>query len=319
MRILFFGSAEFGIPCLNAIKSSDNELVGIFTQPAQPAGRKRKLKRTSVAVWAENNSVICIEAKNVNSAEMLGKIAEFGAELLVVIAFGQKIGTEVIDLHAKGAINVHSSLLPKYRGAAPINWAVINGETETGVSIITLAQKMDAGQVLGQNKVPINPDDTAETMHDKLAELAPGILLETISQIEAGKAVYLDQDESGVTHANKLKKSDGFIDWDQNGETIVNKIRGLWSWPGAQAIFVSAKSSKCSRVSIAKAEIAEVCGAEEKKTGFLNKGLNVVCADGAVKILQLKPSGGKLMEFKAFANGRSVKAGDYFMPIVEEA
>jgi methionyl-tRNA formyltransferase len=247
---------------------------------------------------------------------MFEKVSACNADLLVVIAFGQKIGNEIIALFEKGAVNVHASLLPKYRGAAPVNWAVINNESETGVSIITLAEKMDAGLVLAQSAVPISDDDTAHSVHDKLAQLAPKVLLETISEIDAGSAVYKDQDDSKVTFAPKLKKSDGFIDFSEPAEKIAAKIRGLSPWPGAQADYFSAETKKTCRVTITKASVIPA-DTQPESIGSLDEDLNVICGRNKLKILQLKPAGGKLMDFQDFANGRQTAPGDKFLSLQE--
>jgi len=317
MKIVYFGSGQIGVPSLQAISNSpSHQLVGIFTQPARQAGRNPKPAPTPVAVWAMENKVPCTEAENINSPDMIQTVTDCNADLLVVVAFGQKIGNEVIALFEKGAINVHTSLLPKYRGAAPVNWAVINNETETGISIITLAEKMDAGSVLAQAKIPIAPDDTAQTVSDDLAQLAPKVLLEAIAEIDADSAVYKDQDVSKVTFAPKLKKSDGFIDFSEPAETIAAKIRGLCPWPGAQADYFSQKTSKTCRVTIAKASVVSA-DTQPEPIGSLDDDLNINCSQNKLKILQLKPAGRKLMDFQDFANGRQTAPGDKFLSIQE--
>lgn len=318
MRIVYFGSSPFGVPSLLAINASQHELVRIFTQPARPAGRHKTPRPTPVAQWAIQNSIPCTEAHNINSPEHLEALKTCNADLLVVIAFGQKISPEAIELFPKGAINVHGSLLPKYRGAAPINWAIMHGDTQTGITIITLAERMDAGFVLAKAKIPIKPQDTAQTVNDKLADLSPPILLDTIDQIAAKTAVYQSQDESKVTIAHKLKKSDGYIDWSQPAEVIVNKIRGLWSWPGAKADYVSAKTTKCSRVTIAQARVATANSSRLTAYGIINDDLNVICGQDALQILKIKPAGKGLMDFTGFANGRATQPGDLFMKIEEK-
>jgi methionyl-tRNA formyltransferase len=317
MKVTFFGSGDIGIPSLEALKESPNELVGIFTQPARPAGRKRIPTPTPVANWAKQNGVRCTETENINSPDMAGQIAACRGRLLVVIAFGQKISQQVVALHPAGAINVHASLLPKYRGAAPINWAIINGETQTGISIITLADKMDAGAILAQAKIPIAPDDTAQTLNDKIAIMAPKVLLETIEAIETDTAVYNSQDQSQITFAHKLTKSDGFIDWSAPAEDIRNRIRGLWPWPGAQTIFVSAKTGKSCRTTIAQANVVEATESSRAKIGLLDENLNVICGKNTLQILRLKPAAGGLMDFRAFVNGRDVCPHDRFTRIEE--
>lgn len=317
MKIVFFGSGQIGVPSLSALAdSADIELAHIFTQPARQAGRNRKPAPTPVAAWAMENKVPCTEAENINSPDMLEKISACNGDLLVVVAFGQKIGNEVIALFEKGTVNVHTSLLPKYRGAAPVNWAVINNETETGISLITLAEKMDAGLVLSRSAIPIGPDDTAQTVSDNLAQLAPKVLLQTIAEIDAGTAVYKKQDDSKVTFAPKLKKSDGFVDFSETAEAIAAKVRGLWPWPGGQADYFSQKTSKTCRVTIAKASVI-IADTEPGGTGFLDDDLNINCGQNKLKILQLKPAGGKLMDFQDFANGRGTAPGDKFVSLQE--
>ena len=184
MKIIYFGSGKFGIKCLDAIKKSRHQLLHIYTQPAQRAGRGKKLKPTDVAVWAERNKVKCCQCSDVNRPETIEEIRNHQADLLVVIAFGQKISGQLVSSFPKGAVNVHASLLPAYRGAAPVNWAIINGDTKTGVSIITLADKMDAGEVLAQGQVAIEQTDTADVVLDKLADISPGVLMGAIDDIE---------------------------------------------------------------------------------------------------------------------------------------
>ena len=314
MRIVYFGSACFGIPCLEAIMHSGNELVHVFTQPAHKAGRGRKPRPTDVSVWAQKYDVPCTEAENINSPEMVEKVQSCGGDLLVVIAFGQKVGQPLVDWHKKGAINVHASLLPRYRGAAPINWALMNDEIETGNSIITLADRMDAGFILGQDKTEITPTDTAATVYQRLSQQAPLLLLEVIGQIDAGTAEYMPQDNNKATKAPKLKKSDGWLDFSQPVEVVYNHIRALWSWPGATADYYSVGTGKCYRVTIAQAEIIKNDN-DPGTYGLLDEHLNVICRGGRLKINQIKPAGSHLMDFQDFVNGRQSKPGDLFMPI----
>lgn len=314
MRIIYFGSGQFGIPSLEAIHNSRHELVGVFTQPARPSGRHRsKLTPTDAGLWCRHHNIGCIEAKNINHPDMIRKIADCGADLLVVIAFGQKISREVIDLHKYGAINVHASLLPKYRGAAPIHWAMMNGETETGVSIITLADRMDAGLILAQAQIPIDRADIFQTMHDKLAALSVPVLMQTIEQLENGTAAFTEQDESQATYANKLQKKDGFIDWEHSAEQIVNQIRALWPWPGAQSVYVSAQTGRHWRVAISKARPLPRETKPDDIVGQLDENLHVICGQGALDIVELKPAGSGLMSFASYVNGRNCQSGDLFV------
>lgn len=315
MKIAYLGSGEFGIQCLDALEQSSHNLQYIVSQPPNPAGRGRKSCPTPVTRWVNDRSIPFIETDNVNTPDVIERIAGCMPDLIVVIAFGQKIGNELINLPPKGAINVHASLLPKYRGAAPINWAIINGETETGISIITLAEKMDAGQILAQARTQINPNETAGQLHDRLATMAAPLLLSTINRIADGSAVYDEQDNSRATLAPKLKKSDGFIDFAQSAEVLVRKIYGFWPWPGAAANYVSKKSGKAVRVTIAGAKVIETKNPKGLPAGTFDDNLNVACGENALKITRIKPAGSALMDFKDFVNGRQIQPGDSFVNI----
>ena len=315
MKTVYLGSGEFGVECLNALAGSSHSLEVLVTQPAHPAGRGRKPKPTPVACWANTHSIPFTETQDVNAPAIIDKIAEFGAELIIVIAFGQKVGNELINLPPKGAINVHASLLPKYRGAAPINWTIINGESQTGISIITLAEKMDAGKILAQAKTNIGADETADQLHDRLAQLAAPLLLKTLNKITDGTVVYTEQDHSKTTLAPKLKKSDGFLDFADSAKSLRRKILGFWPWPGASAIYVSKKTSKSQRVTIAMAEVIETSNPTGLSAGTLDENLSVICGEDALKIIKIKPANRSLMDFTAFVNGWQTRPGDLFMKI----
>lgn len=315
MNIVYLGSGEFGIECLNALAKSSHILRFIVTQPAQPAGRGRTPTPTPAAHWATAHSIPFIETEDVNAPQVIGKIADYQPDLVVVIAFGQKVGSDLTNLPPKGAINVHASLLPKYRGAAPINWAIINSETQTGISIITVAEKMDAGKILTQLTTDIAPNETAGELHDRLAQMAVPLLLKTLDRIADGTAVYTEQDHSKTTLAHKLKKSDGFLDFTDSAESIRRKILGFWPWPGASATYISKKTGKSIRVTIAMAEIVNTSNLSSLPAGTLDENLNVLCGRNALKITKIKPDGSRLMDFKDFANGRQTQPGDIFTKI----
>jgi len=328
MKIVYLGSGEFGLECLNALSISEHDLRFIVTQPPNPAGRGRKPQPTPVAHWADVNSIPFIEVDNVNASEVVENIAGYEPDLIVVIAFGQKIGNELTNLPPKGSINVHASLLPKYRGAAPINWAIIKGETTTGISIITLSEKMDAGKVLAQSQTDIAASETAGRLHDRLAKIAAPLLLKTIDRISNGTAVYIEQDHEKATLAPKLKKSDGYLDFTEPADVLARKIRGFWPWPGASANYrrkascgVSQKAGKPVRVTIAMAEVVDLAIPRRAvrepplPAGTLDENLNVVCGSGSLEIKKIKPAGSALMDFKDFINGRQTRPGDSFVRI----
>ena len=315
MKIVYLGSGEFGIECLNALVPSSHNLRLIVTQPPRAAGRGRKLQPTPIASWAIAHSVPFIETADANAPQLLEKVVHYEPDLIVVIAFGQKIGAELINLPPKSAINVHSSLLPKYRGAAPINWAIINGESQTGISIITLADEMDAGRILAQSQTDIGPDENAGQLHDRLAKIAPPLLLKTLNQIADGTVPYTEQDHSKATLAPKLKKTDGFLDFNDSAESLRRKILGLWPWPGASAMYISKKDDKSVRVTIAMAEVVRSSNPAALPQGTLDESLNLICGTDGLKITKIKPAGSPLMDFKDFVNGRRTKPGDMFAKI----
>ena len=315
MNIIYMGSGEFGVPCLDALKASSHRLSVVVTQPPNPCGRGRKVRPTAVACWASGHNIACLETANVNAPAVVEMLTACRPDCLVVIACGQKIGRRLVELPPKGAINVHASLLPKYRGAAPINWALVHGETRTGVSIITLADKIDAGDVLSQAETMIGVHETAGELHDRLAQLSAPLLLDTLAQLEAGAATYAPQDHDQATFAPKLKKSDGFLDFHEPAELLARKIRGFWPWPGASAMHVSAQTGKSTHVTFALADVTAASSSTSLPPGTFDDHLNVVCGVDALTILKIKPAGSALMDFKDFVNGRHVRPGDRFVSV----
>jgi methionyl-tRNA formyltransferase len=314
MNIVYLGSGEFGVPCLDALKASGHHLALVVTQPPNPSGRGRKLCPTPVGLWAQDHNLPCIPAENVNDPEVSQCLVQAQPDVIVVIAFGQKIGKPLVELPPKGAINVHASLLPRYRGAAPINWALVRGETETGVSIITLADRIDAGDILGQSATPIGPNETAGELHDRLAQLAAPLLMGTLARIEAGTAVYAKQDSAGVTFAPKLKKADGFLDFSEPADVLAHKIRGFWPWPIASAVYVADRTGQPIRVTIAGAECVQAT-AGNPQPGLFDESLDVLCGRDRLRITKIKPAGSELMAFRDFVNGWHVRPGDRMMKV----
>lgn len=313
MNVVYLGSGEFGVPCLDALKESRHEISLVVSQPPQPSGRGRRCCPTPVSHWAESRAEPFVETDNVNAPEVVQRIVDRRPELLVVIAFGQKIGPELLAIPPKGAVNVHASLLPKYRGAAPINWAIIRGEKETGLSIITLADRMDAGDILAQRSTDIGVHETAGELHDRLARMAPPLLIETLDRLEAGTATFAKQDEFCASKAPKLKKADGQVDFDRPAYVIAHQIRGFWPWPGAYARYLNVRTGKTLRVTFALADVLWDPIPPPSVPGTIDANLNVICGDGRLAIRKLKPAGSGLMEFRDFINGRHVQPGDRFI------
>jgi methionyl-tRNA formyltransferase len=304
------GSGEFGLNCLDALADSEHKVSLVVTQQAKRAGRGQKERLTAVANRAKDLHLPCIEVENIKNQKVFEEIETADPDLIVVIAFGQKIPNQLIDLPPKGMINIHGSLLPKYRGAAPINWAIVNGEQKTGISIITVVEKMDAGKILGQAELNIEENETAGQLHDRLAKLAPDLLLDTIEKIEKGTAQYTPQDDSKATLAPKLKKTDGYLDFNDSAESLKRRIFGLSPWPGASALYVSKETNKKTRVTVANTECVQTENSQKLLPGIFDDNLNVICGTNALKILKIKPAGSHIMDFKAFVNGHHTKPGD---------
>ena len=237
MRVIFMGSAEIAIPSLRAILSDGNsEVVGVVTQPDRPAGRRRAPTPCPLNAFAAEEGLRIITPEKVGDPDTVEVLARLKPDLFVVVAYGQYIPSRVIQLATYDAINLHPSLLPKYRGAAPIQWAIANGDRMTGVSIIYLAEQMDAGDILLQETYPIDQDDTSGALHDKLALFGAQVLLKAIEDIRNKSVSSTVQDESKVVEVRKLHKEDGEIDWTLPAETIRNRIRAFDPWPGSCCI-----------------------------------------------------------------------------------
>jgi methionyl-tRNA formyltransferase len=302
MRIIFMGSAELAIPALQAIvQSSDDQVVGVVTQPDRPAGRKRQLTPCPLKAFAEQAGLPIMTPEKVGSPESVAALTELRPDLFVVVAYGQYIPTRVIELAPHKAINLHPSLLPKYRGSAPIQWAIANGDSETGVSIIRVAQKMDAGDILRQEHFPIDPDDTSQTLHQKLAEFGATLLLKTLDDIRAGTLSPIVQDESQVVEIRKLTKEDGAIDWTQPASTIRNRIRAFDPWPGSHC-----KLPDGTPLKVWKAEIISATGTPSE---LLDDALLVATGNNALRLTEIQPLGKKRMPARDFLNGHPQQKG----------
>ena len=292
MRIVFLGSGAFGLPTLRKL-ADVHEIVGVVTAQDKSAGRNRKPTPTPIAKWASEHGLQIFKTGNVNDAQMVRHIEELHVEAMVVIAFGQKISEELIK--GQRAMNLHASLLPRWRGAAPINAAVVNGDEHSGVSVITLAQTMDAGVVLGQVSTAIGETETAGELHDRLAELGPDLILQVLSGDGSGQA----QDEALVTYAPKLSRKDARLDLSQDAEAVARTIRGMSPWP-------------CCHLTISGID-CKILNAIAKngngKDGEVLEDGTIATGKGSIEILEMKPAGSKAMSWKDFCNGRSIHSG----------
>ncbi len=312
MRIVFCGSGEFGIPTLRALLASSHEVVGIRTQPPRPAGRGGKERPTPVAEFAQAGGLAYEPVADINEPAVVEVIRQLRPDVVFVVDFGQKIGPELCQSAAHGAVNLHGSLLPELRGAGPVNWAIIRGYHETGVTTFRIVEKMDAGTMFIRKATSISPDETAEELRRRLAEIGSQAVMETFGLFAAGWSAGTEQDHSKATKAPKLKKSDGVINWAADAVTIRNLIHGTWPWPGGQSEFVNA-AGKNVPVMIARAAAVEL--EATLPPGTLEHDLTIATGKGRLAIRQVKPSGGRLMEWRDFVNGHRVVPGLRFQSV----
>ena len=305
MRIVFMGTPDFAVPSLEALVSAGHEVCGVFSQPDKPVGRhQNKLKPTPVKVCAESHSIPVFQPTTLRDGEALSQLKELEPELVVVAAYGRVLPNEMLELPPMGCINVHSSLLPKYRGSAPINWAVVNGDAETGVTIMHMAEELDAGDIIDQVATPIAPDETVDQVHDRLAALGGELLIRVVDSIQNGTARRTPQDPSQVTYAPMLSRELCPIDWSMSAKAIHDKVRGLTPWPATSTDAFTEQPVKVFSV----AETGETTGKEAGTVLNADKnGIDVACGDGKVlRILELQAPGSRRMAAADYLRGHPI-------------
>ncbi|MEO6773567.1 MAG: methionyl-tRNA formyltransferase [Kofleriaceae bacterium] len=305
MRLAFMGSPEFAVPCLRALAGA-HEVVLVVSQPDKPAGRGGELRAPAVKVAALELGLPVIQPRSARTGELAQALRDAQVELAVVVAYGKILPKAVLDAPPRGCLNVHGSLLPKYRGAAPVQWAVIDGEAETGVSIMQLDEGMDTGPVWAERRVTIGPDETAGELLARLAPIGAAALLETLPVIANGSARPVAQDHACATHAKMLDKTDGAIAWTQPARAIAARIRGVDPWPGAYAT-LRGQPIKLFRAAVTDRTDAGESGAV---VAIDKAGLHVACTGGVIAIREVQAAGKKRMPAAAFAAGRGIAVGD---------
>lgn len=297
MRVIFLGTPEFAVPSLNAL-ASEHEVVAVFTQPDRPKGRGNQVSEPAVKVAAKALGITVYQPVRIRRPESIELLGSLGAEIMVVVGYGQIIPQAIIDLAPHGILNVHASLLPKYRGAAPIQWGLANGETETGVTIMQIDAGLDTGDMLLKASTKIGPDETAPQLGARLAPLGAKLLLEAIHQIAEGTAVREKQNESDATVAPILKKEDGRIDWSCPARVIYNRLRGFAPWPGTHTTF------RGQQLSILRAKPIDGAQISPGELVAIRPRLLAGCGGGTtLEILELQLAGKKRMDAEAFLNG----------------
>lgn len=313
MRIVFAGSGTFGVPVLRALSAGEHELAAIVTHPPRPAGRGGKLRPTAIAQTAGEANLPVWECPDINAPQAVARLAELDADVLCVVDFSQMIRGPARGAFRIDAINLHASLLPALRGAAPVHWALIRGHRRTGVTIFSLVDPMDAGAIYVQTATDIQPGETAAELRPRLADLGAAGVCQTLDLLAGGRAQTREQDPAKVTFAPRLNKSDGVIDWSAPAEQICGLVCGTWPWPGGQAV-LRRSGGKDVPVVIARAVAAEG-GHGEASPGRLDDNLNVAAGRGRVRVLEIKPAGKRLMCWRDFVNGYRPARGDSFLAV----
>lgn len=296
------GTPDFAVPCLNKLIEAGHDIAAVFTQPDKPRGRKQILTPPEVKVCALEHGLTVYQPKTLRDGEAFSIIKEIAPACIVVAAYGKILPKEILDLPQYGCINVHGSLLPKYRGSAPIQWSVINGEKETGVTIMQMDEGIDTGDMLYQKAIPIMIDDTAESMFEKLSALGGEMIVDALRKLEKDELKAIKQDDALSSHAPMLDKKISEIDWDQPAEKVHDLVRGLYSWPIAQTS-LHGKKLKIYRTSLGK-------GRGESGAVINTTPLTIACKEGAVVIEELQLEGKKRMDAKTFLIGHPLKINE---------
>ena len=306
MRLVFMGTPDFAVASLEALLQSDDSVVGVVTQPDRPKGRGQVLTPSPVKLLAQREKIPLLQPLKMKDPEFLQTLAEWKPDLIAVTAFGRILPPVVLSLPPRGCINVHGSLLPKYRGAGPIQWAIINGEMETGITTMLMDEGMDTGAMLLQEAIPITPEDTAGTLSPRLAELGGRLLVETIARLKAGTLVPRQQDSSQATMAPLLKKEDGLIDWTLPAVALASRIRGLAPWPGAYTVVPGGDRWTIWRAQAIPGPITKPPGAVVAVT---NEAIHVATGEGVLALLELQPANSRRMVVSQYLAGHPIAIG----------
>lgn len=306
MKVVFMGTPDFAVGALEAIIGAGHQVTAVATQPDKPKGRGKEVQMSPVKICALSHDIPVFQPVKIKEAEAVEALRAYQADIFVVAAFGQILSEEILAMPKYGCVNIHASLLPKYRGAGPIQWAIINGEKITGVTIMQMDKGLDTGDMLWKAEVPIAADETADSLHDKLAEAGARLIVEALAKIEAGEITPEKQNDAESCYAKMLNKAMGKIDWQMEAKKLDCLIRGLISWPGASTGF-RGKTLKIWREEVVSEEEGALPGTVvrvDKDAFYVQTG------KGVLKILEVQPEGKKRMAVKDFLLGYPVKAGE---------
>ena len=306
MRLVFMGTPDFASASLEALLRSDDSVVGVVTQPDRPKGRGQILTASPVKLLAQREQIPLLQPLKMKDPQFLHALAGWKPDLIAVAAFGRILPPAILSLPPRGCINVHGSLLPKYRGAGPIQWAIINGETETGITSMLMDQGMDTGAILLQEAFSIAPDDTSGTLSSRLAEIGGRLLVETIARLKADTLVPRQQDASRATLAPMLNKEDGAIDWALPATALANRVRGLSPWPG---LYIRVAGGDRWTIWRALALPGPVTKPPGVIVAVTNEAIHVATGDGILAVMEFQPAGSRRMAVSQYLAGHSVAVG----------
>ena len=296
MRIIFMGTPEFAVPCLERLIQDGHEVSGVFTQPDKPKGRGKKMVPTPVKACALEHGIPVLQPEKVKEPEFVEQLRSYEPDL----------SEPILEMPKYGCINVHGSLLPKYRGAAPMQWSIIDGEKVTGITTMYMAKGLDSGDMLLKAEVEITDEDTFATIHDKMAVTGANLLLDTLDQLEAGTLERIPQDHDAATYAPMITKETGHIDWSKNRQDIINLIRGLNPVPAAYTIY---EEEVLKIFGAALSDVQADSAANGEIVAVVKKGFVVKCGDGCLLITEVQARGGKRMMTDAYLRGHAMKEG----------
>ncbi len=298
LRVVFMGTPEFSVPTLETL-IRETDVVAVYTQPDRPVGRGLKLQPSPIKALATSHGIPVFTPERVSTPDEVARIRALAPDFSVVVAYGQILKSEVIGIPKYGTINIHSSLLPRWRGAAPIQWSILSGDRETGITTMMIVPKLDAGDILLQETTPISDEDTAESVHDRLSAMGARLILPTLEGLRAGTVSPRPQDESRVTYAKKLVKEMEQLDWKGSVRQLDLQVRGLYPWPGSRI-----ETTDGVRIKIKKGKIASVSVGGEAGTLQEHFGRLVLrCGEGAYEILELQEEGKKSISAGEYLNG----------------
>ena len=306
MNIVFMGTPEFALPTLEKIYNSSHSILSVVTQPDRPKGRGQKNYSSPIKNFSNDNNIPLLQPENVNTQDFINLLSKNRPDYIIVVAFGQILHENLLKIPLQFCINLHSSLLPKYRGAAPINRAILNGDSISGVTTMIMDKGMDTGDILLNQEILIEKNDDAKSLHDKLSESGGELVIKTLARLKNNNLLPIPQNSELATYAPKLKKEESLLNWQLDANDIFNRIRGLTPWPGTHTFYNG------KRISILKGEV--IPGEPSDRPGFVERitdsGIEVGTGKNRLKIIELKPEGKKAMSVKSFLSGYIINRGD---------